>query len=70
MQGRVIQTSTWVVVGGAAAINFREGKENTRFTDQNPFIPHYVTAYEKSSIDYFDVDMHIKVANNMHKIGK
>ena len=42
VQGRVIQTSSWVIGGHAAGINFREGKAGTDFSDSNPFIPHYV----------------------------
>lgn len=42
VQGRVIQTSTWVIGGKAAGINFREGKAGTDFVDMNPFLPHYV----------------------------
>lgn len=41
-QGRVIQTSSWVIGGKAAGINFREGKAGTNFGDKNPFLPHYV----------------------------
>lgn len=41
-QGRVIQTSSWVISGVAAGINFREGKAGTDFADKNPFLPHYV----------------------------
>lgn len=42
IQGRVIQTSTWVIGGKAAGINFREGMNGTTFTDKSPFLPHYV----------------------------
>ena len=41
-QGRVIQTSSWVIGGKAAGIAFREGKAGTDFIDLNPFIPHIV----------------------------
>jgi len=41
-QGRVIQTSSWVIAGVAAGINFREGKAGTNFADMNPFLPHLV----------------------------
>lgn len=39
----MIQTSSWVIDGRAAGLNFREGKKGTTFTDRNPFIPHFVT---------------------------
>jgi len=42
IQGRVVQTNTWVISGFPAGINFREGKAGTFFKDENPFIPHYV----------------------------
>ena len=41
-QGRVIQTSSWVINGLPAGINFREGLEGTDFSDMNPFLPHVV----------------------------
>ena len=41
----MIQTSSWVVGGKAAAINFREGKNGTHFSDKSPFIPHFVKGY-------------------------
>jgi len=41
-QGRVIQTSTWVVGGQPAGIIFREGKAGTNFEDRNPVVPHIV----------------------------
>lgn len=41
-QKRVIQTSSWVIQGVPAGINFREGKEGTDFMDTSPFLPHFV----------------------------
>jgi len=41
-QGRVIQTSTWVIGGQPAGIIFREGKAGTNFEDRNPVVPHIV----------------------------
>ena len=41
-QGRVIQTSTWVIGGQPAGIVFREGKAGTNFEDRNPVIPNIV----------------------------
>lgn len=42
VQGRVIQTSSWVIGGMAAGINFREAKAGTIFGDMSPFLPHIV----------------------------
>ena len=41
-QGRIIQTSAWVINGMPAGLAFREGKAGTFFEDMNPFLPHVV----------------------------
>ena len=41
-QGRVIQTSVWMIGGQAAGLAFREGKAGHHFEDTNPFLPHAV----------------------------
>ena len=41
-QGRVIQTSSWIVNSKAAGLNFRETKAGTHFSDNSPFLPHIV----------------------------
>lgn len=41
-QGRIIQTSSWIVNGKAAGLNFRETKEGTHFGHSAPFLPHIV----------------------------
>lgn len=41
-QGRIIQTSAWVIGGTPAALIFREGKNGTHFEDSNPFLLHQV----------------------------
>lgn len=48
VQGRVIQTSSWVIGGEVAGINFREGKAGTDFADFSPFVPHYVSNKRRS----------------------
>ena len=41
-QGRIIQTSSWMIGGVPAAIIYREGKEGHHFEDINPFLLHLV----------------------------
>lgn len=41
-QGRIIQTSSWMIAGMPAAIVFREGKQGDHFEDTNPFLLHLV----------------------------
>ena len=54
MQGRVIQTSSWVVKGLPAGINFREGKEGTDFADKNPFLPHKIVKMRPDENDHYE----------------
>ena len=41
-QGRIIQTSAWIINGMPAGLAFREGKAGKHFEDANPFLPHIV----------------------------
>lgn len=41
-QGRIIQTSSWVINGWPAGLAFREAKANETFGDGNPFLLHTV----------------------------
>ena len=52
VQGRVIQTSSWIISGMAAGVNFREGKAGTHFSDKSPFLPHYVKQVGKGKQTY------------------
>lgn len=47
-QGRIIQTSSWMVRGMPAGLAFREGKIGHHFEDSNPFLLHSV----KNQPDY------------------
>ena len=51
-QGRVIQTSSWVVNGMPAGLAFREGKEGMFFEDMNPFLPHVVKGYQMKPLKF------------------
>ena len=48
-QGRVIQTSVWMIGGQAAGLAFREGKAGHHFEDTNPFLPHGVKLDDSQS---------------------
>ena len=52
-QGRVIQTSVWMIGGQASGLAFREGKAGHHFEDTNPFLPHVVQkGASRSFIEY------------------
>lgn len=46
-QGRVIQTSSWVIDGMPAGLAFREGKAGDNFGDLSPFLLHTVVKNEE-----------------------
>ena len=52
-QGRVIQTSVWMIAGEASGLAFREGKAGHHFEDTNPFLVHIVET-DSSSRPYID----------------
>ena len=41
-QGRVIQTSSWIIGGMPIMLAFREGKEGENFGDMSPFLQHTI----------------------------
>ena len=41
-QGRVIQTSSWMIGGMPSILAFREGKEGENFGDNSPFLQHTI----------------------------
>ena len=42
MQGRVVQTSVWMIHGMPAGINFREDRAGVNLEDGSPFLLHTV----------------------------
>lgn len=64
VQRRVIQTSSWVVKGVPAGINFREGLKGTDFTDINPFLPHKI---ENSKDEY---SYNFKLSRQQYELRK
>merc|ERR1712196_594577 len=51
-QGRIIQTSSWVVGGMPASIIFREGRAGRHFEDSNPFLLHTVRSETADPFNY------------------
>jgi len=60
-QGRIIQTSSWVINGMPAGIIFREGISPKPFEDSNPFLLHTVRGAQPSTFQF-------KMNKNQQKI--
>lgn len=57
----MIQTSSWVIAGMAAGINFREAKAGTHFGEMSPFLPHYVKKPSSKNVYKFGYTFDQKV---------
>lgn len=51
-QGRVIQTSSWVIKGMPAGLAFREGVAGTFFEDASPYLVHSVRESQGKALDF------------------
>ena len=51
-QGRIIQTSVWMVSGIPASIVFREGMWKTKFEDASPFLLHVIPKSEIKTFNF------------------
>ena len=51
-QGRKIQIGSWVIGGFASGLAFREGRNDTYFSESNPFLVHTVRSAYSNNISF------------------